>query len=197
MAALMVGCAPTWDQYLPAESTDVAPTAGLNPPYGTTGIPDGFEHPSGYRVGAGDTLNIRVYSQDDLNGDYRVDAAGNISMPLVGTVNVAKLTTPQIARTLEKRLSQKYLRDPSVSVQVANMRPFFVVGEVRTPGAFPYMPGLTVQEAIALSGGYTPRADQGAVLVSRRSSTGVQNINLPVLAPLYPGDVVYVKERWF
>lgn len=204
MAALLFGCAPTWDNYLPADSGPAAdsgavvePSAGLSPPFGTTAIPDGFENPAGYRVGSGDTLNIRVYGQEELTGDYRVDGAGNISMPLVGSVRVAKLTAPQISKTIEHRLSQKYLRDPSVSVQVAATRPFFVVGEVRSPGAFPYIPGLTVQEAIALSGGYTPRAHQGPVLVTRRSSSGSQSIDLPVLAPLYPGDVIYVKERWF
>jgi len=198
MAALLFGCAPTWDNYLPADSGPVVqPTSGLVPPYGTTGITDGFENPTGYRVGAGDMLSIRVYGQEELAGEYKVDGSGNIAMPLVGTVRVAKMTAPQIAKTIEQRLSQKYLRDPSVSVQVATTRPFFVVGEVRSPGAYPYMPGLTVQEAIALSGGYTPRAYQGPVMVTRRSSEGSQSVDTPVLAPLYPGDVVYVKERWF
>ncbi|WP_342642398.1 polysaccharide biosynthesis/export family protein [Rhodoligotrophos ferricapiens] len=198
LAVLVFGCAPTWDSYLPAESGPVVePTAGLSPPFGTTAVPDGFENPRGYRVGTGDTLNVRVYGQEDLSGDFSVDASGNISMPLAGTIRVAKLTTPEIARAIEHRLAQKYLRDPNVSVQVATLRPFYILGEVQNPGSFAYTPGLTVQEAIALGGGYTPRADQGLVLVTRRSSSGAQSEQVPVLTPLYPGDVVYVKERWF
>ncbi|WP_137390704.1 polysaccharide biosynthesis/export family protein [Rhodoligotrophos defluvii] len=198
LALLMFGCAPTWDTYLPAESGPIVePAAGLSPPFGTTALPEGYENPSGYRVGVGDRLSIRVYGQEELTGEVTVDASGNISVPLAGTIRVAKLTTPEIARAIESRLSQKYLRDPNVSVQLVTLRPFYILGEVQNPGAFPYTPGLSVQEAIALGGGYTPRADQGPVLVTRRSSSGVQSIDVPVLTPLYPGDVVYVKERWF
>ncbi|MGF7159958.1 polysaccharide export outer membrane protein [Rhodoligotrophos appendicifer] len=151
----------------------------------------------GYRIGSGDTLNIRVYGQEDLSGNFIVDGSGNISMSLIGTVRVAKLTVPEISRSIERRLSQKYLRDPSVSVQVASQRPFYILGEVQSPGGFPYAAGMTIQTAIALGGGYTPRANQGDVLVTRRSSSGTHSVLMPVITPLYPGDIVYIKERWF
>jgi polysaccharide biosynthesis/export protein len=111
------------------------------------------------------------------------------------------LTPPVFSRNIEELITQKlqqgFLRDPKVSVQAVSLRPVFVMGEVSTAGSFPYQGGLTVQQAIATAGGYAPRADQGAVLITRRNATGTKTFKVPVTTQVYPGDIVYIRERWF
>jgi polysaccharide export outer membrane protein len=166
-------------------------------PYGTRGVAAAYEYEAGYKVGAGDRLTIRVPGETDLTNDYLVDGGGNISMPYIRTTQVAGLTTAEVERVIAARLRAGYLRNPSVSVQVTTPRPFFILGEVNTAGSFPYQPGMTVQNAVAIGGGYTPRADQGAVLVTRKNIKGTATYKVPVTTQLYPGDIVYVRERWF
>lgn len=186
----------------PAATASVsrAPAAnntGSVAPFGYSGEPAAYEFLNGYRVGAGDRLNIRVAGERDLTGPYNVDPAGNISVPLIGLVRVAGLSTPHIAQVLTTRLRQGYLRDPKVSVEVANLRPFYILGEVNRAGGIPYQAGMTVQKAVALAGGYSPRADQGSVLLTRRTAKGTRTSRVPVTTQVYPGDIVFVRERWF
>lgn len=170
---------------------------GAVEPYTSKQTAAAYEYANGYRVGAGDRLTIRVAGEADLTADYLVDAAGNISMPYVQSVQVAGLSTPQIEQMIVHRLRAGYLRDPQVSVQATALRPFYILGEVNTSGSFAYQPGITVQNAIAIAGGYNTRADQGAVLVTRKNSKGTSTYKVPVTTQIYPGDVIYVRERWF
>jgi polysaccharide export outer membrane protein len=170
---------------------------GVLDPYGSKGKPAAYEFASGYRVGAGDRLTIRVAGEADLTADYLVDGAGSISMPYVQTVPVAGLTTPAIEKLITSRLRSGYLRDPQVSVQVTTTRPFYILGEVNTAGSFSYQPGMTVQNAIAIAGGYSSRADQRKVMITRKSSEGTATYKVPVTTQVYPGDIIYVRERWF
>ncbi len=82
-------------------------------------------------------------------------------------------------------------------MQTINLRPFYIMGEVTSSGSFPYQGGLTIQQAIATAGGYSPRADQGAVLLTRRTANGTKTYKVPVTTQVYPGDIVFVRERWF
>jgi polysaccharide export outer membrane protein len=177
---------------LPTHTAD-----GVRQPYGSTGEAAAYEYGRGYRIGAGDRLAIKVVGEADLTGDYIVDSAGNISLPYVHTAAVAGLTTLEVEKLLASRLRKGYLRDPNVSVQLAALRPFFILGEINTAGSFDYQPGMTVQNAVAIAGGYTPRADQGAVMLTRRSVKGTATYKTPVTTQLYPGDIIYVRERWF
>jgi polysaccharide export outer membrane protein len=170
---------------------------GPLPPFGTRGHAAAYEFASGYRVGSGDKLSIRVAGETDLTGEFPVDASGAISLPYVQTITVAGLSTPQIEKMLTQRLRAGYLRDPQVSVQVTTLRPFFIMGEVTTAGGFPYQAGMTVQNAIAIAGGYNARADKADVLITRRNAKGTQTYKVPVTTQVYPGDIVYVRERWF
>jgi polysaccharide export outer membrane protein len=151
----------------------------------------------GYRIGTGDRLTIRVLGQQDLTGDYIVDASGNISIPLVRSLPVAGLSTAEIETQITERLKQGFLRNPSVSVQLAIARPFYIMGQVNQAGSFSYRPGMTAQNAIAMAGGFSPRADQTSVLVTRRLVNGTKTQRVPVTTQLHPGDVVFVRERWF
>jgi polysaccharide biosynthesis/export protein len=170
---------------------------GSIPPFSTQGQAAAYEFGAGYRVGAGDRLSVRVIGEQDLTGEYIVDATGVLSMPYVQSVPVAGMNTGQIERLIERKLKSGYLRDPKVSVQAINLRPFYIMGEVTTGGSFPYQPGITVQNAIAIAGGYGTRADKGVVLLTRKSATGTNTYKVPVTTQIYPGDIVFVRERWF
>lgn len=166
-------------------------------PYGTKGKVAAYEYVTGYRVGAGDRLTVRVAGEPDLTADYLVDGSGNISMPYVQSLNVGGSTTPSIEAMITSRLRAGYLRNPEVSVQVTSLRPFYIMGEVNTAGSFAYQPGITVQNAIAIAGGYNARADHAKVLLTRKNADGAKTFKVPVTTQIYPGDIIYVRERWF
>jgi polysaccharide biosynthesis/export protein len=172
-------------------------SVGAIAPFASQGEAAAYEFGSGYRVGAGDRLGIRVAGEQDLTGEFVVDAAGVLSMPYVQSVPVAGLNTGQIEQLITRRLREGFLRDPKVSVQTISLRPFYIMGEVGSAGSFAYQPGLTVQQAIAVAGGYSPRADKGVVLLTRRNANGTVTHKVPVTTQVYPGDTVYVRERWF
>jgi polysaccharide export outer membrane protein len=171
--------------------------AGVQPPYGATGSAAAYEYDAGYRIGAGDRLTIRVAGELDLSNDYLVDGSGNISMPYIKTTYVGGMSAQAVEKLVAKRLRNGFLRNPNVSVQVTTLRPFFILGEVNAAGSFPYQPGMTVQNAVAIAGGYSPRAHQGPVLLTRKNVEGTQTFKVPVTTQIYPGDVIYVRERWF
>lgn len=170
---------------------------GPIPPFGTRGHANAYEFGTGYRVGSGDRLSIRVAGEQDLSGEFPVDASGAISLPYVQSVTVAGMTTPQIEQLISSRLRQGYLREPLVSVQAIALRPFFILGEVSTAGSYPYQPGMTVQQAIAVAAGFGPRADKSVVLLTRRDARGTVTTKVPLATQIFPGDIIYVRERWF
>ena len=172
-------------------------TTGIVAPFGSQGTAASYEYLSGYRVGAGDRLTIRVAGETDISADYLVDGSGDISVPYIQTVHIGGLATPQIEHLITTRLRNGFLRNPKVSVQVTALRPFYILGEVTTSGSFAYQAGITVQNAIAIAGGYSPRADQGAVLITRKNVAGTSTNKVPVTTQIYPGDIIYVRERWF
>jgi len=150
-----------------------------------------------YTVAAGDRLRIIVFGQDTLSNTYAVDGAGRIAMPLIGSVPVYGLEPPAIEREIGARLRSGFVRDPRVSVEVEAFRPFYVLGEVTTAGQFPYVEGMTAQNAVAIAGGFNPRAYQGGVDLTRvvqgRPVTG----RVPLDAAVRPGDTITVRERIF
>jgi polysaccharide biosynthesis/export protein len=170
---------------------------GALPPFATQGEAAAYEFGSGYRVGAGDRLAIRVAGEQDLTGEFVVDATGVLSMPYVQSVPVAGMNTGQIEQLIQRKLRAGFLRDPKVSVQAISLRPFYIMGDVTTGGSFSYQPGMTVQNAIAIAGGYGPRADHGLVMLTRKSAKGTATFKVPLTTQVYPGDIVFVRERWF
>ena len=166
-------------------------------PFSARGESASYEYATGYRVGSGDKLAIRVAGEPDLTGEFPVDANGAISLPYVQTITVAGMATPQIEDLITTRLRNGYLRDPKVSVQTVSLRPFYILGEVTTAGSYAYQPGLTVQEAIAVAAGFGPRADKSVVLLTRRDIRGTSTTQVPLATQIYPGDIIYVRERWF
>ena len=126
-----------------------------------------------------------------------VDAEGSVSLPLIGAVPARGLTTAQLSGAIASRLKQSFIRDPSVAVEIETYRPFFVLGEVTYPGQYPYVPDMTVENAIAIAGGFTPRASKDRVIVTRRLPGGPVRYAMPLQYPLRPGDTISVSERWF
>lgn len=151
----------------------------------------------GYTLATGDRLRIIVFGQENLSNIYAVDSAGRVSMPLVGAVSVGGMSTAQAARVIEARLRDGYLREPKVTVEIEAYRPFFILGEVTTSGQYPFVNGMTVQTAVAIAGGFSPRAERYFAFITRRVGENVVTTKVPIIYPVRPGDTVVVKERWF
>jgi polysaccharide biosynthesis/export protein len=152
---------------------------------------------SPYRLDSGDELRIVVFDQASLTNRYVVDDRGHISMPLVGAIAARGRTTQQLETALATALSNGYLRDPSVSVQVETYRPFYILGEIGAPGQYPYVTGMTAETAVAIAGGFTPRAVKSHVRLTRRVDGRLVQARVPIDFPVAPGDTVTVIERWF
>jgi polysaccharide biosynthesis/export protein len=152
-----------------------------------------------YALDTGDKLRIVVFGQEGLSNSYVVDAAGQVTVPLIGAVGARGLTTQQLARAVATKLRAGFIREPHVAIEVETYRPFFILGEVTLPGQYPYVPGMTVETAVAIAGGFTPRAYRHEVKIDRPVPGGVLRSReaVPLLSQVQPGDTVVIKERWF
>ena len=150
-----------------------------------------------YRLDAGDKLRIVVYGQEGLTNTYAVDAGGSITMPLIGGVRAKGLSPAELARSITARLKQGYIREPYVAVEIEAYRPFFILGEVTAPGQYPYVPNMTAESAVAIAGGFTPRAQRQDVKLTRTYPAGPLTTTVPIATTLKPGDTILVGERWF
>ena len=176
-----------------------------------------------YRLGTGDKLRVTVFGQPDMSGEFAVDASGQVTIPLVGAVDAARMTVPELTKAITERLAKDFLVDPKVSVDVLNYRPFYVLGEVKSPGSYAYVVGINIRQAIAIAGGFNRRAKTSEVTLYRdsRGDKGVapKEINEELLgdrfglrqthpvvdeafeadldAPVLPGDTIDVDRRLF
>jgi polysaccharide biosynthesis/export protein len=150
-----------------------------------------------YVLGPGDVLQITVYDQPDLTGPYHISDGGTLAMPLLGVVPAQGLTLQQLQQELLQRLQAKVVKSPDVTLQVTEYRPFFILGEVKNPGSYPYVPDMTVLTAVALAGGFTFRASQTEVSVTRRMASQAHEARAQRAARVLPGDTIYVFERHF
>lgn len=151
----------------------------------------------GYRLGSGDKIHIAVFGQPDLNGDYVVDGGGSVQLPLIGSVKAAGLTVAEFQKQVATKFGDGYLVNPNVEVDVVNYRPFYIIGEVRAPGQYPYVNGMSVLNAVALAGGFTDRADKSEVYIRRNGAA--KEIEYPgdETTKVNPGDIVRISERFF
>lgn len=151
-----------------------------------------------YHLGPGDRIRIIVFGQRDMTGEYLIDGAGLLSFPLIGQVKAAGLTAAGLEQEITSKLKPNYLKDPNVSVVVLTYRPFYIVGEVKTPGSYPYVSGMSVINAVALAGGFTYRAKEGSFYLDRTAQNGKKTrIDAGPDTPVQPGDVITVRERYF
>ena len=152
--------------------------------------------PGPYALGANDQLHVQVYNEPTITGDYVVDGSGFLSIPMAGRIRAAGLTTEQLERRLTAKLNSGILKDARVNIQVGNYAPFYIRGEVKKPGEFPYRPGLTLGDAVALAGGYTYRADESKAYVRPAGASTEIVRPLDVDPSISPGDNIRIPERF-
>ena len=150
-----------------------------------------------YHLDTGDKLRVVVYGQEGLTNTYAIDAGGSITMPLIGSVPARGRTTAGLASEISAKLRNGFIRDPSVAVEIESYRPFFILGEVAAPGQYPYVPNMTVESAVAIAGGFSPRALRDRVTITHTDGSGTARYVVPPGTSISPGDTVLVGERWF
>lgn len=162
-----------------------------------SGAPPVAEVPE-YELGAGDALRLIFYGEDKLNGEYRIASNGRLALPLLGAIDASGKTLPQLQDTIAAAYKKGgYLLDPKVAVEILSYRPFFVLGEVNAPGQYPFIPGMTVRQAIATAKGYTYRAQQSRVMITRWGDPGETAYKLAPGTAVAPGDTIRIPERHF
>lgn len=176
---------------LPGPGEAYPPGAGSSPP-GVPVIPN-----ETYTLDSGDKVRVIVFGQDNLSRVYRVDGSGAIAIPLIGLVHARGLTTFEVAQEIANDLKKKYIKDPNVTAEVETYRPFFILGEVNKPGQYAYVNAMTVEAAVAIAEGYTERAKQRFVRLTRRFGGVMSTVMVPTDYPVQPGDTIYVLERLF
>ena len=151
-----------------------------------------------YRLGPGDQIRVTVFDQPTLSAVHSIDASGTVSIPLAGIFKAENKTAREVESSITRVLKDKgFVADPRVSVEVAVYRPFSILGEVKGPGRFPYAPGMTIEDAVALAGGYTIHADHEAIRVTTRLNGAQVTDFRPPSATFFAGDTLYVRERWY
>ena len=180
-----------------SSSSRPTPVEAAAAPGGATAQGAALGDINSYRLGPGDALRVTVFRHEDLSGEFRLDGDGYFAMPLVGEILGGGRTSRQLENEIEGALkSGGYLIEPQVSIEVLNYRPFYIIGEVNNPGSFEYVNGMTVINAVALAGGFTYRADQDDIVISRGGSSGPEIEAAPDTEVL-PGDIIEVQERFF
>jgi len=168
---------------------------GMGPPLPESALTAG--NLKAYRLGIGDKIRLIVFGEPDLSGTYEINALGVVSLPLAGDIQAAGLEAQAFKDAAARRLSDGYLKNPRLTVEIVGYRPIYVQGEVRTAGEFPFKTGLRLRDAIALAGGYTYRANQSYVVLSRPGQKLDATVRLPTDLLLMPGDNIRVPERYF
>lgn len=139
---------------------------------------------------------MTVYNEPSLSGDFQIDPSGYVSLPLAGTIKAAGLTQHELETELEQKFSTGYLKNPKITVGISEFRPFYIVGEVEKPGAYPYTGGLNVLAAIAIAGGTTYRADQSRIEIQHPGEKEMHEYDMSVPIPVLPGDIIKVPRRY-
>ncbi|WP_247887054.1 polysaccharide biosynthesis/export family protein [Azospirillum sp. SYSU D00513] len=181
VSVLLAGCSGTVGEFPSA----VAPTKAV----------DAAE---GYRLEPGNRVRVVVFNEQNLSGDFMVDPVGNVAMPLIGNVSASGVTSKELAARIAGLLQRDaYLQDPKVAVEIQTFRPFYVLGEVRQPGEFPYTNGMTVLSAVARAGGYDYRAREGQAVLVRLENGEQKEYAAAERTPILPGDIIRVLQRRF
>lgn len=150
-----------------------------------------------YRLGSGDRIRVTVYDEPELSGEFELDGGGALAMPLIGTVDALSMTPRALEMRLQGELADGWLVRPRVAIEVLSYRPFYIMGEVNQPGSYPYRTGLTVLNAAAVAGGFTYRADEDDIEISRGEDGARAEFDAEAQTAVRPGDVIRVKERLF
>ena len=152
-----------------------------------------------YQLGSGDQLRITFFGNHtaDLSGDYEIDGSGLVPLPLVGSLRIGGLTVAQVGDAIVKAYQPDYVKNPRVSVQVLNYRPFYITGQVKAPGSYSYVNGITVLEAVVIAGGFTKRAKESKMQIIRGTDPTRTKQDATPQTIVLPGDVIEVRQRYF
>lgn len=150
-----------------------------------------------YQLGSGDQIRVTVYGEEDLSGEFEIDGSGTIGLPLIGSVTIGGRNLSGAQRLIAEQLADGFLVSPRVNIEVLNYRPFYILGEVKSPGSYPYVSGMSVLNAIALASGFTYRASENKIEVTRRIDGEEQKVRIKLTAAVLPGDILRVPERLF
>ena len=150
-----------------------------------------------YTLGPGDKLQITVYSEDNLSSEQQVGPDGSVTVPLIGQVRATGRTAPEVAEQIRGKLAEGFVNNPSVTVTIENYRPFYILGEVNTPGQYEFAKGMTVLAAVARGGGFTYRANKTEIFLKREGKADEIRVLLDNDMPIHPGDTIRVGERYF
>lgn len=162
-----------------------------------TFVTEPFADEVAYKLGPGDRIKVTVFGHPDLSGDFELDGAGRLSFPLIQQVMALNMSVEELEAAIKDKLQPDFLKNPQVSVEVLNYRPFYIFGEVRAPGSYPYVNGMTVVNAIAMAGGYTYRAKENSVVIVRANDPAKTEVPADHDTLVLPGDVIEVPERFF
>jgi polysaccharide export outer membrane protein len=149
-----------------------------------------------YILGAGDKISIKVFGQEDLNIESFLGNSGSVNYPFLGEVKVAGLSIKQVEIFITKGLKGDYLISPNVYVQVLEYRPFYIHGEVKKPGGYPYQPGMTINQAVALAGGLTERADKDKISLYKEADKKLKQ-HASLQHNVSAGDTITIEQRFF
>ena len=163
--------------------------------HASPGLP--VARPTAYTLDSGDRVRILVFGQQNLSNVYNVSAAGTVAVPQIGQVRARGLTSAELARRVAAKLGRELIKDPQVTVEVVAYRPFYILGQVGRPGQYPYVQGLTVENAVPIAEGYKPLAKKRLVQLSRKFDGVVSTLKVPTDYPVQPGDTIYVLRRLF
>jgi polysaccharide biosynthesis/export protein len=182
-----------------ALSLIVLAASGISPRYTASAQQQQLQPPTAntYILGPNDRVRVKVYGEPDITGEYEVDSTGQISVPLAGHIGAEGLTTRQLEGAIASALAKGIVRDPRVNVEVALYRPYYILGEVKKGGEYPYRLGLTVLDAVASAGGFTYRANENKVYLRRAGASADEVYSLDMPVPIFPGDNIRVPERYF
>lgn len=172
------------------KAAEEAAAAALQAPATTTSVAPG-------QLAPGDKVRMTVFGEEDMSGEFEIDSTGALAVPLVGEVQAKGLTPRDLEKRVAAKLNEGYLVNARVNIEVLNFRPFFILGEVNKPGSYPWANDMTVINAVALGGGYTPRAKVGSVTLRRANDPERNEVVVPEETKIFPGDVIRVEERFF
>ncbi|PCI57314.1 MAG: polysaccharide biosynthesis protein [Alphaproteobacteria bacterium] len=150
-----------------------------------------------YRLGTGDTIRLIVFGHEKLSGEFNVGPSGKVSFPLILNTQTSGLTTKELETLITEELTPQYLLDPKVSVEVLSYRDVYILGEVRTPGKYPFIPNMTVKQAVAIAGGYTYRAREDIAELTHQSEDTITTKIVDTISTISPGDTLVITRKWF
>jgi polysaccharide export outer membrane protein len=197
LGVALAACSGSNDRAGPAGAEGAAPGSVPGNPTKQQAAKAQAELANSYTLGPGDRVRVTVFGHEDMSGEFEVDGSGIISPPLVRDIKAEGMTVRQVEKVIAERLSPDYLRNPNVSVEVMNYRPFYIFGEVNAPGSYPYVNGMTVVNAVAMAGGYTYRARTNSARITRATDRTKTPEKVDRDTPVLPGDVIEVPERYF